>query len=395
MPFELNIRGDDRQIVVPIRFACVGLPQVVDHSRDTMIDDRGFEMGTRPPTWAHSDSTRGAMVSIGEGDVVNIKVLREDIDDAANLFVSSTRPDVVAIVGDLGQKQPLASDGIFQAKGIKDLKSSGEQNFAVAIQVHVDSLDGPVIGEMEPHVFQFQDLRIVAHLVTINGVGTTRSAQDFKDLVDEANVIWRATGIRFLYDPTETKANIVTGFKQDGTVGALDDNLALQDQEQSRVYHLSPDLNAINVYCVQAIESDSPGAKVMGETHDVDFIADAGIGVILSDQAADKSGRVLAHELGHFLDLTHADEDGKFHHIRDDIWTENRLMWFGVLLDPIQLSDPPPANPQPGYRTDIGYGLLRPGDLIDLKHLANDPVDGSLNLARVRARHRPISKPLH
>src|ERR1043166_7871767 len=122
MAFLVRVHND-KQIIVPVRFAPV-IPVVSDEEkpavRNSELDDRGFAMGNRPGTWAHTNA-RGAMMSIVEGDTVKVKVLREDIDDSATLFITSTRPEVVAVVGDAGQPQPLGADGIFQIKGVKDL----------------------------------------------------------------------------------------------------------------------------------------------------------------------------------------------------------------------------------------------------------------------------------
>ena len=60
----------------------------------------------------------------------------------------------------------LADDGIFSIKGLIDVIS-----VPVKIQVHLGSATGPVLAEMEPHIFQLRQLNIAAHLVTINGSG--------------------------------------------------------------------------------------------------------------------------------------------------------------------------------------------------------------------------------
>src|SRR5205085_3141522 len=156
MAVRVKVRRN-RQIIVPVRFgrAVTGPPVIDAHD----IDDRGFAMGTRPGTWGSTDA-RGAMASVTEGDTVRVKVLREDLDDTAPLFVTSTNPGAAAIVGAAG---PLAADGIFSLRGAVDSK-----NVPVKIQVHLGAVDGPVLGEMEPHIFQLRQVRVRAHLVTIN-----------------------------------------------------------------------------------------------------------------------------------------------------------------------------------------------------------------------------------
>src|SRR5438132_7832625 len=124
MAIRLKVRKN-KQIVVPIRFVRAVTGNTLDDAPD--VDDRGFEMGTRPGTWGKSDA-RGAMVTIEQGDTVQVRVLREDIDPGAPLSVTSTNPSIAAIAGPAG---PLRSDGIFQVDAVKDVR-----NVPVKIQVH-------------------------------------------------------------------------------------------------------------------------------------------------------------------------------------------------------------------------------------------------------------------
>ena len=64
-----------------------------------------------------------------------MKVLREDLDDTAPLFVSSTNPTVADIPG----AAAIPADGVFSLRGVKDSK-----NVSVKIQVHLGTVGGPV-----------------------------------------------------------------------------------------------------------------------------------------------------------------------------------------------------------------------------------------------------------
>src|SRR4051794_4429783 len=98
MAIRLKVRKQ-KQIVVPVRFIRAASGPTVADSPD--VDGRGFNMGTRPGTWGSTD-TRGAMVSIQEGDTVRVAVLCEDIDANVPLFVTSTDPSIAAIAGSAG-----------------------------------------------------------------------------------------------------------------------------------------------------------------------------------------------------------------------------------------------------------------------------------------------------
>jgi hypothetical protein len=365
---RLKVR-QNRQIVVPIRFARAVSGDTQADAPD--VDDRGFAMGARPGTWGTSDA-RGAMVSVQEGDTISIKVLREDIDATAPLFVTSTNPAMAAVTG----ASALAAGDVFRLEGVKDSK-----NVTVKIQVHLGSDDGPVLGELEPHIFQRRQLRVRAHLVSINPPPTgpdaaSTTAQTAASLVavfEGVNRIWRAAGIEFLYNQAETRSGSISGFRNQGQMTT---NLAASDfGEFSKLINLTddvtkdkPDPNAINIYFIRAAN------EVQGLAFDNENPRPTGFGIIIADQNNPDPSQTTAHEIGHYLDNDpHADEDAADVHFRDDIVSERRLMW-----------GPADLNTDPGYRSNVGYGNNRSGNLLTVKDLAADPNDGEV--ARNRRR---------
>jgi len=115
---------------------------------------------------------------------------------------------------------------------------------------------------------------------------------------------------------------------------------------------------------------------VQGLTFDHDIPRKSGgFGVVIADLKNPDPSQTTAHELGHYLDSdAHADESAARTHIRDDIWSERRLM-FG----------PADMNSDPAYRLDVGYGNNKTGNLITVKHLDADPNDGEVARNRRRA----------
>jgi len=346
------------QIIVPIRFmrACTGPPQ-----KDCPdVDARGFEMGTRPGTWGATD-TRGAMVSVTEGDIIKLKVSREDIDESAPLYITSTDEKYAQVISP-NKNDPLAPDGIFEIKGLKDSK-----NKPVKIQVHLGAPDGPVIGELEPHIFQLRKLRVKVHLVSINGVSTNRTAASMVKMFEDVNKIWRPCGIEFVYREEETQNETINGL---AVAGQMTTNLHATPPtwgEFSRIINLRPAANRINIYCVKQSN------EIIGLAYDKDVARPNGYGIVIVDDADDND---LAHELGHFLDIDdHTDVDASGAHVRRDIWALRCLMY----------SYNPYGNQNPSYRDTVGYGANRRGALITVKDLAADVRDGELARARRRA----------
>jgi hypothetical protein len=357
MAIQVKVRNQ-KQIIVPIRFtrAVTGAP--VADAPD--VDDRGFDPGTRPGTWGHA-VYRGAMVGITQGDTVRVKVLREDIEDGAPLFVTSTAPNIASVEDPPGGG-PLGGDGIFKIKGVVDVVST-----PVKIQVRLGGAAGPVLGELEPHIFQLKTLRVRFHLVTINGVATTRTAASLVPVMEEINRIWRPVGIEYEYDQTLTLNEAVNGF---AVAGQITTNLAAnQFAEFSTIVNLHPDPNRINIYCVHVLN------EAFGMTFDNTNARPTGYGIAIGDDSGSNSN---AHELCHYLDNPeHATEDATRTAVRQDIWVRRRVM-----------SAPNPyPNSAPAYRNDIGYGAQVRGAQISIKDLAGDPWDGEQNRARVRARN--------
>lgn len=375
MAISIRFRHD-RQIICPLRFtrAVTGLP-VIDAPD---VDDRGFHMGNRPGTWGHSPA-RATMVGIAESDTIRVKVLREDIDATAPLFATSSNTSVVRVIAPAGGG-PIPADGIFSIQGVKDFA-----NVPVSVQIRLGSAAGPILGELEPHIFQLRTLRVRVHFTTINGTRTARDQANVTQAFQEVNAIWRPCGIEFRLDEfVETRVN---GFT---TAGRVTTNLNGPNQtpptpaswnEFSRLINTNFSRTRINLYCIV----DNNG-EWLGLTFD-NQVARPGPGVVptfegygcaIIDAAIPNT---IAHELGHFLDLDDHYNELPGNVRRHDMWARRCLMSV-----PFQRGDPTLENPpQPAFRHDIGYGPGLRGGLLTLKNFQNDPRDDEVNRTRRRA----------
>jgi hypothetical protein len=190
--------------------------------------------------------------------------------------------------------------------------------------------------------------------------------------------VWRPAGIEFTYDPTNprhTQRDVVR-LSRAGQVTIFPEADPDRSREASRIFRTQPDRFSINLYFVRrivfiddkGIENDSTAGLTSGNE------VDSGHGVILADADLGGDARVLAHELGHYLDLSdHSDEASNRKVIRGDMWSIRRLMFSRV----------PPAEPP--HRHDVGYGAGLRGALLTLKDLKGDPNDGEVARARRRS----------
>jgi hypothetical protein len=350
---------NNKQVIVPIRFtrAVNGAP-VIDAPD---VDDRGFAMGTRAGSWGNSNC-RGAMVGIQEGDTVRVRVLREDIDAGAPLYVTSSDTAVVQVVAPVGGG-PLPANGIFSIKGVKDYKSR-----PVKVEVRLGAAEGPIIGELEPHVFRLRStLRVLVHFVTINGTPPANNLASVQALLTQVNAIWRPAGIQF-QNPPSTRNEVINGF---ATAGEMTTNLSGAPpswNEFSTIVNTHPSHTRINIYCVKTAN------EVNGLTYDNDIARPNGYGIVIPDAA---SAYDLAHELGHFLDLDrHADENAAGNSIHQDMMSLRRLMYSGW----------PPAAP--AHRNNVGYGGGQYGAMISVKNFPNTVEFWDDEIARSRRRAR-------
>lgn len=383
-----------QQSIVPIRFtrAVTGSPV-----RDApAIDDRAFAMGARTGSWGNS-TAKGAQLSITEGDTVRVKLNREDIDASAQLFVSSTDSSVVEIVEPISGN-PIPNHDIIKIKGVLDKK-----NAPVSVQIHYGKQDGPVISELEPHVFKQIRLNLAMHLVNIYGVDTARYSAtpatlqaNMVSLVDGVNDIWRPVGVELRTDnmtiirdevrvdpgnPSRSQYLRQSGgtsswrslpgplgptgnFATAGTCSTNGPVPAKVWDEFLTLGKLNFAQNRVNVYCINN-STGWVGLSYVGMNR----------GLAINDAS---SVYDFAHEIGHYLNLDHADENAAGNDADNkENWLVRRLMY----------SNWPALTPP--HRNDVGYGPRQYGALLSVKKLPGDysGADGEVAKSRRRARN--------
>jgi hypothetical protein len=379
-----NIK-DDKQIIVPFRFAR-GRDGFSTRD-DPDIDDRGFTRG-RAVSGLSTTDARGPMLGLMLNHTVHLKVVREDIDDTAPLYITCTEPDVIEIVEPTGGG-PLSNTGIFRIKGNTASGSPGK------VQVRLGSATGPVLGEIEPHVFSRYTLPITPHRVRIDTSTATGTRPNIpvERILRRARAIWWPCGIEIRFDPATRP--IVDDNIQLGTVDVVRDPDVDNWAEVKRVLGLQRQRlglaagtndQAINWYIINRFtDADTVGLGIRRQLANT-LNCDPGIFTtangVNNDREIERVARTVAHEIGHFLTLEHVQN----RHADDpveDTYGRRQLMfpisWLPASPAPRALNTTPRID-------DVGYGREVRGCLFTLKNHPRHATDKESTSARTAIR---------
>ncbi|MEO7331730.1 MAG: hypothetical protein ABI193_24355 [Minicystis sp.] len=305
----------------------------------------------------------GPMVGVLVGSTVTLRLKRLSIDNGAPLFVKSSDPAAFTVHSPRG--------GALRSREYNEIEITGVAggNPRVAkLEVHYQSLTGPIIHELTVWVLTPLNVTLVQHKVTIAGAAApgvpaaagVPSTLNLGTIVPIVRAIWGHYGITFTLNAPVVDA--VT-FATAGIV---------QWAEEPTLLGTNWVPGAINVYTVHQIETGS----TLGYGFSRSSFAGFGMpnpAIVLADNSASDPvacAHALAHEIGHFFTLWHP-ENMQPPTEREDTWCRRRLMHNYASLDPT-------AN----WKDNVGYGAGRAGDFVTIKHLSQQTTDGECTTAR-------------
>jgi hypothetical protein len=375
------------------------------------VDDRGWV--NNRTTGLNVDDARGALFGSTVGDIVRLKVVREDLDDRVPLFVS-VKGNQVAIAQPRGGG-PLPATGVFSVRSVADT------TMGTKVQVHLGSVRGPVICEADAHTFTPATLKVKPHVCTIHhaanaatgtgvlptvggnatGRGVTLDDAQIATIFKIVEAIWRPAGIQFHLD--SLRQEVLTGF--------VADDFAAQGglgSEEDRVMGSHQEPGFCNIYFLRFMDQ-SLGVGVNSTTRAANNFGQSGILVGVEGSSSNSAGggitfrssigadliheigNDVAHEIGHFLTLSHADNVNAVPATpngRTDTYNRRFLMHPINLLP--NAATPPTATSVPRF-DDIGYGTVggdgHRGCLLTLKDHPSHGTDGEIVAARKRLMH--------
>lgn len=320
------------------------------------VDDRGFT-GT--------DHT--SIVGITQGNSSTIRLVREEIEESAQLFVTSSDTNVVTILNPANGSLPNETCTAIKLHGL-----NGGNPRTAKIEVRFGNISGPIIHELGVWVFRPLRIRVTPHLVTIEqaggGVAPIVSGANINEIMKMARAIWLPAGVTLNVGAIEND-NVTFA-----TAGIVSDNPFPNEINTILSTNWVP--NTINIYFVHRIgASETLGYGLSRTTATTWGLANPGI--LIADTTASGFIRdtlswanTIAHEIGHFFRLSHV-ENQNADNPRDDTWSRRMLMYPLNMLTQMN-----------NWKDQVGYGNLRRGCLITMKNLTQLATDGECNTAR-------------
>jgi hypothetical protein len=381
--------------IVPLRFARA--TQGEPDSRYPDIDERGHANSIPAvnglPT---SDPIGGAVLPMAANTEVHINMIREDIDNSAVLFVSSSDSTALTILSPgSGEK---CSAGPACTLTLKANHIAGSTPKLVFVEIRFGKANGPIIAKLATYIFPILLVKVQAYCVTVDdNIGNTGRCPTLNvaKVMQKAQAIWCHYGVELAFAKLK---NITVKLNQK-------DHMELAEINQ--LYKADWTSQHINIYFVQQMEGqnilgygftpqDYAGyAFPVGDGGNGVALRHPGIFVAMQTAGLERSNdthlcaHIIAQEIGRFLTLPYqssalstsvASCDQK------DTWSRRLLMY--KLNDPTSRSAPQSAENWPNYN-EFGYGnteqVTHPGCLITLKSLqtsATVGADGHCSMAR-------------
>ncbi len=378
--------------LVPVRFARAKTGAPAESFPD--IDDRAHNFKV-PATdgLAESSEIRGPVVGLRKRQKIKLRLLREYIDPAAPLFLTSSDTSTITVITPTAGKK-IAS-GKETTVELQGGDFAGAKPQSARIEVRFGATDGPIIYELTAYVFTPLPVFLQPHLVTIHGstgTGGVAPTINLSGVMDQFRALWAPCGINFAVQPTKSWS---VNLPNANRMRFADVNTVLATEWQA---------NAINIYIVREIDN-ALGYGFSKSAH-------AGFGINKpSVFAGERTGAVaraladtywwandLAHELGHFFTLWHPTDgtpaSGPW--VRWETWSMRFLMHnYNYTNRP-----GPPGNPAdwPAFN-DFGYGKHSPGNpyragLIPLKNVRTG-ADAGRDAQCATARNHILQGPAH
>jgi len=342
-----------------------------------------------------------------------VKLCRINIADAADLYVTSSNPQMLEITD---PRQEENNDGTVVVKNKLPTTNNAIVKFRVLragrcfLEVRFGAQDGPIIHRLQVIINRLRTLQVKAHAPVINGpnntVPPTAAQSQFNT---RARIVARFTDVNKIYFPYGIKFNVMNTVDTDAHNFFIQGCLDIRHESGTIDAHNREGNGAINVIFVRQIVLLNPartnfeiGTDQIGGAASSARANPNTFNVYLADWA--QEAQTIAHELGHVLHLVNDPSSVRFVHvnardrrnnpqvpgtgvnIRDDIVSRRRLMWAYTTIPNNCLREFPAigaAGTNPvynyenimAYRRNVGYTNNKVGVMLAIKNFKEDRTD--------------------
>lgn len=403
MSVPLQMVDDPR--VTPHRIMPVRLTRAVT---DIFADPNAPDLDERGYLTDAFCSARGPVVGVIQGRTIRVRLVREALDRAARLFVTTEDAAIVRVdhpaAGAALNSEEVAATATDPVRPADNLfltgTAAGAAEQMTLVKVRYGAMDGPVLVELAVRVYPVINIPVQAHFISIGHTAATVvdpmiDMAGVRALFEQVNRIYAQAGI--VFQPTaDAMPDTLPRFARDGAVTLTSVNDEV-NQELQTVLNTHPTPGMLNAYFIPHyfdIHNRNP-ARRLDQTLGIAFSADmasrhgpsghfpgtqAGITVKVNGTSDPiERNHTVAHEIGHALALEHYG-NGNPPNRREDIWAHRCLMHNIVGLVDIDDATEHPLNRfhRSLPRTMVGYGDLGDGTACTGQLLGTKQVPGIL-----------------
>ena len=150
----------------------------------------------------------GPIVGVLAGRTVTVRLKRLSIDRAAPLFVKTSDATAFTVHAPRGGRVPSGDFADIEITGV-----TGGNPKKAKLEVHYQSLTGPIIHEMSVWVFTPLNVALTPHMVTIGQAGAPAGTAGVPSVANLARImplvraIWGHYGVTFTVNATVRNCN--------------------------------------------------------------------------------------------------------------------------------------------------------------------------------------------
>lgn len=409
MAFDIQVTNPQlHPNVVPHRIAPVRFARAVRGFTDIEapdLDDRGFVLPRNFGT------ALGPVVGVRRNQTIRIKVIRDRLEPTTQIFPTVDDNTIVTLehpspgtalnpnVTLPDPADPTSKRREGDCIYLHGASTSSEPQMT-KVKLHYRAADGPVLAEIAVRVYPPIQINVQAHSVTVNGTTPTTTVDIVRRIFRRVSAIYAQAGVSFTVNSSLQTHSITLNTAITSGAARLPGAVLVTNPEMQTVFTLTPNnASSLNVFYIPLMQDPNDGSSNPFDGFGVPrsklsagpFVGFQ-VGLMVVDlQDLNQAAALMAHEIGHVLNLEHYDNGQRPNGIRNDIWGHRNLMHNFVNL--ITSSAGTETFPNSPARAQVGYGAhndgrIRNGQWLGTKQLTKIFQGDQINVLRSAAARR-------